>query len=197
MGARLAPCFPVRKDNNNACLTGKQGAQGAGIQPGTSRALSENRTTGPSSHCNMAMTEASCDPNAKWICAPPYRHSSEYARLHIATPMLSGECTLRLGAWCVLPAQAGASHSRSAYSFGARVTRRTRGCLQFAAELLAMLYANNHTSHITSGLLRELNPGPLAPEARIIPLDQAAFAKFQLQFFYLRSEEDSTPLDWP
>jgi hypothetical protein len=24
------------------------------------------------------------------------------------------------------------------------------------------------------GLLRELNPGPLAPEARIIPLDQAA-----------------------
>jgi hypothetical protein len=26
----------------------------------------------------------------------------------------------------------------------------------------------------TQGLLRELNPGPLAPEARIIPLDQAA-----------------------
>ena len=25
-----------------------------------------------------------------------------------------------------------------------------------------------------NGLLRELNPGPLAPEARIIPLDQAA-----------------------
>ena len=27
---------------------------------------------------------------------------------------------------------------------------------------------------ILNGLLRELNPGPLAPEARIIPLDQAA-----------------------
>ena len=26
----------------------------------------------------------------------------------------------------------------------------------------------------TQGLLRELNPGPLAPEARIMPLDQAA-----------------------
>ena len=26
-----------------------------------------------------------------------------------------------------------------------------------------------------SGLVRELNPGPLAPEARIIPLDQQAF----------------------
>ncbi len=29
------------------------------------------------------------------------------------------------------------------------------------------------------GLLRELNPGPLAPEARIIPLDQAADACIQ------------------
>ena len=27
---------------------------------------------------------------------------------------------------------------------------------------------------LTQGLLRELNPGPLAPEARIMPLDQAA-----------------------
>ena len=29
----------------------------------------------------------------------------------------------------------------------------------------------------SSGLLRELNPGPLAPEARIMPLDQAANGK--------------------
>ena len=28
--------------------------------------------------------------------------------------------------------------------------------------------------NIGMGLLRELNPGPLAPEARIMPLDQAA-----------------------
>ena len=27
---------------------------------------------------------------------------------------------------------------------------------------------------LAEGLLRELNPGPLAPEVRIIPLDQAA-----------------------
>jgi hypothetical protein len=34
---------------------------------------------------------------------------------------------------------------------------------------------NQHKSAIISkGLLRELNPGPLAPEARIMPLDQAA-----------------------
>ena len=30
------------------------------------------------------------------------------------------------------------------------------------------------------GLLWELNPGPLAPEARIIPLDQAAGAVYAL-----------------
>ena len=30
------------------------------------------------------------------------------------------------------------------------------------------------SSALRKGLLRELNPGPLAPEARIIPLDQAA-----------------------
>ena len=31
-----------------------------------------------------------------------------------------------------------------------------------------------HGSADEQGLLRELNPGPLAPEARIMPLDQAA-----------------------
>ena len=30
---------------------------------------------------------------------------------------------------------------------------------------------------IKHGLVRELNPGPLAPEARIIPLDQRAIDK--------------------
>ena len=34
--------------------------------------------------------------------------------------------------------------------------------------------AANGMSFESKGLLRELNPGPLAPEARIIPLDQAA-----------------------
>ena len=35
------------------------------------------------------------------------------------------------------------------------------------------------TSQRKKGLLRELNPGPLAPEARIIPLDQAASCVFR------------------
>ena len=33
---------------------------------------------------------------------------------------------------------------------------------------------HNATALKRKGLLRELNPGPLAPEARITPLDQAA-----------------------
>ena len=33
---------------------------------------------------------------------------------------------------------------------------------------------NTRIALAQKGLLRELNPGPLAPEARIIPLDQAA-----------------------
>ena len=40
----------------------------------------------------------------------------------------------------------------------------------------ATLRRRDEHSHCVAekGLLRELNPGPLAPEARIIPLDQAA-----------------------
>ena len=33
---------------------------------------------------------------------------------------------------------------------------------------------NTRIALAQKGLLRELNPGPVAPEARIIPLDQAA-----------------------
>ena len=34
-----------------------------------------------------------------------------------------------------------------------------------------------------SGLNRESNPGPLAPEARIIPLDHWATLQFKLYFY--------------
>ena len=34
-----------------------------------------------------------------------------------------------------------------------------------------------------SGLVRELNPGPLAPEARIIPLDQRAIVAAKIQYY--------------
>ena len=44
--------------------------------------------------------------------------------------------------------------------------------IQVAINLLcSAIYFQN-----ANGLLRELNPGPLAPEARIMPLDQAANA---------------------
>ncbi|KAL1276857.1 hypothetical protein QQF64_023530 [Cirrhinus molitorella] len=33
---------------------------------------------------------------------------------------------------------------------------------------------------LQSGLVRDLNPGPLAPEARIIPLDQRAIPRLRM-----------------
>ena len=47
--------------------------------------------------------------------------------------------------------------------------RFTRGCIEHSVSTIYM--------HIAHGLLRELNPGSLAPEARIMPLDQAANEK--------------------
>ena len=41
-------------------------------------------------------------------------------------------------------------------------------------ELGTTCLSQANTSFNIKGLLRELNPGPLAPEARIMPLDQAA-----------------------
>ena len=53
------------------------------------------------------------------------------------------------------------------------------------------------------GLLRELSPGPLTPEARIMPLDQAAmktaFAHFCFQADMLAefAEAQNVPGEWP
>ena len=48
--------------------------------------------------------------------------------------------------------------------------------MAIVCESAATLRRRDEHSHCRGGkgLLRELNPGPLAPEARIIPLDQAA-----------------------
>ncbi len=37
--------------------------------------------------------------------------------------------------------------------------------------------------HPKQGPVRELNPGPLAPEARIIPLDQQATGCYHLEIY--------------
>ncbi len=37
--------------------------------------------------------------------------------------------------------------------------------------------------HPKEGPVRELNPGPLAPEARIIPLDQQATGFYHLEIY--------------
>ena len=44
------------------------------------------------------------------------------------------------------------------------------------------LLPKRHIAKIKIGPVRELNPGPLAPEARIIPLDQPATYEFGMCF---------------
>ncbi len=44
----------------------------------------------------------------------------------------------------------------------------------FWLQLTAALYKWVKSEKDCNGLVRDLNPGPLAPEARIIPLDQRA-----------------------
>ena len=55
---------------------------------------------------------------------------------------------------------------------------RTSFCCNFWSQqtlILAQAWLNRHQIiALQHGLVRDLNPGPLAPEARIIPLDQRA-----------------------
>ena len=44
------------------------------------------------------------------------------------------------------------------------------------------------------GLLRELNPGPLAPEARIMPLDQAAMLQCMQALLNRSLESSAAPM---
>ena len=44
--------------------------------------------------------------------------------------------------------------------------------------------ANNACVYVSVGLLRELNPGPLTPGARIMPLDQAADDRLRSCFLH-------------
>ena len=51
---------------------------------------------------------------------------------------------------------------------------------------------NTRIAVAEKGLLRALNPGPLAPEARIIPLDQAAIALKSFQYCLCNSLNTNT-----
>ena len=57
--------------------------------------------------------------------------------------------------------------------------------------------ACDHNTDVHKGLLRELNPGPLAPEARIIPLDQAAMKTLLDQQRPLRAQGNHCPVCHP
>ena len=64
--------------------------------------------------------------------------------------------------------------SADAGEVGSDGPKREREVLRWHFDTSTVLCCKHENSTDTKGLLRELNPGPLAPEARIIPLDQAA-----------------------
>ena len=94
------------------------------------------------------------------------------------------------------------------HNFRATAGARQECCLSLSMLLSAEVLSRPIASHTsrsqtTRGLFRELNPGPLAPEARIIPLDQTAgayphfFQKFRglkKQRFQARRGQQKAPI---
>ena len=83
-----------------------------------------------------------------------------------------GDCCIACGGWRG-PCLAGNCHNSTrciVFSAANAATHLPDRCSAPCASL------RNVTPilHVQEGLFRELNPGPLAPEARIMPLDQAA-----------------------
>ena len=70
------------------------------------------------------------------------------------------------------------------------MTLMTSACVHF--------YVLNGLPHVVddekSGLVRDLNPGPLAPKARIIPLDQRAKLKYSFDVLHLVVSVSTTGL---
>ena len=52
-------------------------------------------------------------------------------------------------------------------------------------ELFALVYVVSFLGETKTGPVRDLNPGPLAPKARIIPLDQRAVVVLRQEFLLL------------
>ena len=121
-----------------------------GIEPGTSRTRSENRATRPSSQVRYVR-------RAK---LPPFVTQPKRRRRARQVPRKS--CS-----YLAPPSHPASSSPRHSAGLLLKV-------LSLAVQQIIWLAGVPETRHASRGLLRELNPGPLAPEARIMPLDQAA-----------------------
>ena len=122
------------------------------------------------------------EPDAHWprghgaegACRPqdPGPRSREHGCLSHAS---AGESPLSQAVWPCTHNQLQLPHVRSVYIF-CKTVRNAGKCVQNRA------FFSNSKGGVEKrekeiGLVRDLNPGPLAPKARIIPLDQRATVK--------------------
>ena len=119
-----------------------------GIEPGSSRTLSENHATRPSSQCCKAHPQVPYAVPSRWVRGG-YSTAPRGIEPWSPGPETGGETT-GPGRGCV---------ARSRARAPCPPWQPQPPCLPPRTSL---------------GLLRELHPGPLAPGARIMPLDQAA-----------------------
>ena len=159
-----------------------------GFEPGTSRTLSENHTPRPTSQLHpidVARFEirAAYHECPVFYLAVSFPSSSNlvFREKHVA--LLREVTSLRTWNLKVSLQENGYSTfgSRTPVSFSKRLS--TLLCTNPSLTSLAkhffsslVLWCSSLFGHIPKsfGLVRDLNPGPLAPKARIIPLDQRA-----------------------
>ena len=133
--------------------------------------------------CSMS-TETLSMKGLLWQWAPRTKHGSRYTfevRVQCLFDLFVFSISFEVGTrvlWCWLEDFASNIWQRTRVRHGRSLTTASVDLHSRVsydpASMAANTFAANSLGSLTKGLLRELNPGPLAPEARIIPLDQAA-----------------------
>ena len=133
--------------------------------------------------CSMS-TETLSMKGLLWQWAPRTKHGSRYTfevRIQCLFDLFVFSISFEVGTrvlWCWLEDFAPNIWQRTRVRHGRSLTTASVDLYSWVSydpvSMAANTIAANSLGSRTKGLLRELNPGPLAPEARIIPLDQAA-----------------------